>query len=116
MLNLELMKWRMFPSLNVEMLNRTKCLLIGAGTLGCHVARNLLAWGIFNITLLDRTRVSFSNPVRQPLYNYSDCLDGGKKKAEAAAESLKLIYPKAVCFQSYLIFVCNSVSVTIMCI
>jgi ubiquitin-like modifier-activating enzyme ATG7 len=94
-LNLELMKWRMFQSLDLDMLARTKCLLVGAGTLGCHVARNLMAWGVFNITLLDRTKVSFSNPVRQPLYEYKDCLNGGRNKAEAAAEHLKLIYPKA---------------------
>lgn len=95
-LNLQLMKWRMFPSLNVETLGKTKCLLVGSGTLGCHVARNLMAWGIYTITLLDRTKVSFSNPVRQPLYEYQDCLDGGKPKAACAAEHLKLIYPKAV--------------------
>jgi ubiquitin-like modifier-activating enzyme ATG7 len=94
-LNLELMKWRMFQSLDLDMLSKTKCLLVGAGTLGCHVARNLMAWGVFNITLLDRTKVSFSNPVRQPLYEYKDCLNGGRNKAEAAAEHLRLIYPKA---------------------
>ncbi|KAL9643939.1 hypothetical protein ABK040_005408 [Willaertia magna] len=93
-LNLQLMKWRMFPSLNLELLSQTKCLLIGSGTLGCHVARNLMAWGIFNITFVDRTKVSFSNPVRQPLYEYEDCLNGGRNKAECAAEHLKKIYPK----------------------
>ena len=92
-LNLQLMKWRMFPSLDLDMLSKTKCLLIGSGTLGCHVARNLMAWGIFNITFLDRTKVSFSNPVRQPLFEYEDCLDGGKDKAICAAEHLRKIYP-----------------------
>ncbi|KAG2387679.1 hypothetical protein C9374_001273 [Naegleria lovaniensis] len=92
-LNLQLMKWRMFPSLDLDMLSKTKCLLIGSGTLGCHVARNLMAWGIFNITFLDRTKVSFSNPVRQPLFEYEDCFDGGKDKATCAAEHLRKIYP-----------------------
>ncbi|EFC44242.1 predicted protein, partial [Naegleria gruberi] len=92
-LNLQLMKWRMFPTLNLDKLGKTKCLLIGSGTLGCHVARNLMAWGIFNITFVDRTRVSFSNPVRQPLYEYEDCLNGGKDKASCAAEHLRRIYP-----------------------
>jgi ubiquitin-like modifier-activating enzyme ATG7 len=37
--------------------------------------------------------VSFSNPVRQSLYNFADCLEGGQPKAEAAARSLTSIFP-----------------------
>jgi ubiquitin-like modifier-activating enzyme ATG7 len=37
--------------------------------------------------------VSFSNPVRQPLYDFKDCLEGGAKKALRAAEALAEIYP-----------------------
>eukprot|EP00817_Percolomonadidae_sp_ATCC50343_P001758 CAMPEP_0117419996 /NCGR_PEP_ID=MMETSP0758-20121206/1442_1 /TAXON_ID=63605 /ORGANISM="Percolomonas cosmopolitus, Strain AE-1 (ATCC 50343)" /LENGTH=284 /DNA_ID=CAMNT_0005201387 /DNA_START=1022 /DNA_END=1876 /DNA_ORIENTATION=+ len=43
---------------------------------------------------MDRGKVSFSNPVRQPLFVYQDCLNGGKYKALAAAERLKEIFPK----------------------
>ena len=37
--------------------------------------------------------MSFSNPVRQPLFDFKDCLDGGAKKAIRASESLQQIYP-----------------------
>lgn len=54
------------------------------------------AWGVRKITLLDSSTVSFSNPVRQPLFEFEDSLNGGKPKAQAAAESLKRIYPGVV--------------------
>ncbi|CAD6565237.1 MAG: Autophagy protein 7 [Cyphobasidiales sp. Tagirdzhanova-0007] len=66
-LNLKLMRWRILPSLNLEKIKNTKCLLLG--------------------------RVSFSNPVRQPLFEFSDCIEGGKPKAQCAAEALRRIYP-----------------------
>ena len=90
-LNLRLMKWRAVPNLNLEKLSTSKVLLLGAGTLGCGVARTLQGWGIRNITLVDNGRVSYSNPVRQSLFELSDCAEGGKFKAEAAAQSLKRI-------------------------
>lgn len=92
-LNLKLMRWRLIPSLNLERIAQTKCLLLGAGTLGCNVSRALLGWGVETITLIDNSKVSFSNPVRQSLFNFRDCLNGGTSKAEAAAASLQLIYP-----------------------
>ena len=133
------MKWRILPELDLDILATTRCLLLGAGTLGCNVARVLLVprarigcsfilfgcrlrydpehpldfsailfilsssvalisqgWGLRNITLIDSGRVSFSNPVRQSLFTFEDCLHGGKEKAIAAAERLKLIFPSVV--------------------
>lgn len=92
-LNLKLMKWRIAPNLDLQKISNTKCLLIGAGTLGSYVSRNLLGWGVRKITFIDNGNVSFSNPVRQPLFNYKDCLGGGGKKAELAAKALEEIYP-----------------------
>ncbi|KAI9143283.1 hypothetical protein BKA69DRAFT_1026812 [Paraphysoderma sedebokerense] len=92
-LNLKLMRWRLMPDLQLERIQQTKVLLLGAGTLGCYVARTLLGWGIRHITFVDNGRVSFSNPVRQPLFLFEDCLEGGRPKAEAAAEHVRKIYP-----------------------
>lgn len=90
------MKWRLVPDIDVDVMKSTKCLLLGAGTLGCHVARDLLAWGFRHITFIDNGKVSYSNPTRQVLFSFQDCLHGGKKKAEAAADGLKNILPTAV--------------------
>lgn len=94
-LNLKLMKWRMIPDLNVDMLqNNCKVLLLGAGTLGCSVARTLLGWGVRDFTFVDYGNVSYSNPVRQVLFTLEDCHydhGQGKPKAQAAADALKEI-------------------------
>jgi len=95
-LNLKLMRWRVLPGLQLEKVQGTRCLLLGAGTLGCYVARSLLGWGVRNITFLDSAKVSFSNPVRQPLFDFEDCLEGGKDKAATAAANLRRVYPGVV--------------------
>jgi len=92
-LNLKLMKWRLVPDLNLDCVAASKFLLLGSGTLGCGVARCLLGWGARNVTFVDNAKVSYSNPVRQSLFEFSDCIDGGKKKSKAAADKLKQIFP-----------------------
>ncbi|KAM4651994.1 ubiquitin-like modifier-activating enzyme ATG7 [Discoglossus pictus] len=92
-LNLKLMRWRLVPTLDLEKVISAKCLLLGAGTLGCNVARTLMGWGVRHITFVDNAKISYSNPVRQPLYEFEDCLSGGKSKALAAAEKLQKIFP-----------------------
>ncbi|KAH7820739.1 Autophagy-related protein 7 (Atg7) [Monocercomonoides exilis] len=92
-LNLKLMRWRLVESLDLEALKETRCLLLGSGTLGCYVGRALAAWGVRHITFVDRGKVSFSNPVRQPLFQFEHCLGGGQPKAETAAEEMKKILP-----------------------
>ena len=92
-LNLKLIKWRIAPDVELDPIKSTKCLLLGAGTLGSYVSRNLMGWGVRKITFVDNANVSYSNPVRQPLFDFKDCLGGGAKKAHRAAETLTEIYP-----------------------
>nr|XP_008258651.1 ubiquitin-like modifier-activating enzyme ATG7 isoform X1 [Oryctolagus cuniculus] len=92
-LNLKLMCWRLAPTLDLDKVVSAKCLLLGAGTLGCNVARTLMGWGVRHITFVDNAKISYSNPVRQPLYEFEDCLGSGKPKALAAADRLQKIFP-----------------------
>ena len=45
------------------------------------------------ITLVDSGKVSYSNPVRQSLFTFTDCLEGGRPKAVAAADHLREVFP-----------------------
>ncbi len=60
----------------------------------------LQGWGVRHITFVDNAKISYSNPVRQPLYEFEDCLEGGKSKAMAAVERLTKIFPGVVSTRS----------------
>lgn len=92
--NLELMKWRVLPSLELDGIAGCKALLLGTGTLGCNVARNLLMWGVRHLTFVDRGRVSFSNLARQSLFSFEVAKEG-RMKVDAAAEAVRAILPSA---------------------
>ena len=79
-LNLNLMRWRILRELDLEKLENTRCHLLGAGTLGCYVARGVAVsilrlcllegdcqlplFNLAKITFINSGMVSFSNPVR----------------------------------------------------
>lgn len=69
---------------------------VGVVLVVAYAPDSLQGWGVRTITFVDSSRVSFSNPVRQPLFEFEDCLDGGKPKAACAAERLKKIFPGVV--------------------
>ena len=89
-LNIKLIKWRLIPGIEPAKMSSLKFLLVGAGTLGCAVARCLISWGVSNITFVDSGTVSYSNPSRQWLYTLADV---SAPKAVTAAMRLKEILP-----------------------
>ena len=98
-LNLRLMRWRLLPELELEPLFGARCVLFGAGTLGCAVARLLLAWGVRKLALVDQGVVALSNPVRQSLFTVEHATGGAngapRGKAEAARDMLLRVNPAA---------------------
>lgn len=95
-LNLKLMKWRIAPKLDLEIVKSQRVLLLGAGTLGSYVSRALMGWGVRTITFVDNGRISYSNPVRQPLFKFKDCFSDsgqGELKALKAADALREVFP-----------------------
>ncbi|KAI6222474.1 Ubiquitin-like modifier-activating enzyme ATG7 [Aphelenchoides fujianensis] len=92
-MNLKLVRWRLVPALKLAPLAELRVLMLGAGTLGCNLARSLLGWGVRTFTFVDNSVVSYNNPVRQCLYEFADCKAGNRQKAPAAAEALRRIFP-----------------------
>lgn len=92
-LNLSLMTWREWPQLKLAVLREKSCLLLGAGTLGCAVARCLLSWGFGSITLIDNGRVKYSNPTRQCLFEIDDCHGGENYNGDTHSSEHELSPP-----------------------
>ncbi|KAI0757845.1 hypothetical protein C8Q80DRAFT_1265684 [Daedaleopsis nitida] len=86
-LNLKLMRWCILPGLDLDKAASTRCLLLGAGTLGCYATRTLMGWacGLCPGFVL--------KPGAAAAIHFKDCLNGGKPKAACAAEKLKKVFP-----------------------
>ncbi|KAH8583013.1 APG7-like ubiquitin activating enzyme E1 [Cryptosporidium sp. chipmunk genotype I] len=91
-MNIDLIKWRLIPNFEQIHFKYLKFLIIGSGTLGCSVARNLIGWGIRNFKFIDHSKVSLNNPMRQCLFTLEDAKNK-KNKALAAVERLRYICP-----------------------
>lgn len=92
-MNIDLIKWRLIPNFEQIHFRNLKFLIVGSGTLGCSVARNLIGWGIRNFTFIDHSKVSLNNPTRQCLFTIEDAKNK-KNKAQAAVERLRYICPE----------------------
>ena len=97
-LNLKLMKWRLEPKLDLNLLSTKKFFILGTGTLGCNLARLLIGYGVKYITFLDYGHVSYSNLARQSLFTTDnfDSEDKGITKVEAAKINLLKIAPHTI--------------------
>lgn len=72
-------------------LQEAKVLVIGAGGLGCPILMYLAGAGVGKIGIVDNDEVELGNLHRQVLYHTADI---GRKKAELAAEKLRLLNPE----------------------
>lgn len=71
-------------------LAKKRALVIGAGGLGGPALLGLAAAGLGRLALVDGDAVESSNLARQPLFGEADV---GKRKAAAAAERLRRLFP-----------------------
>lgn len=90
-LNVKLIKWRILPNFDPSRIQKLRVLLIGMGTLGCQIARDLVGWGFLKMTLLDCATVSPSNPARQSLYCARDVESGGRGRSKVSIAKERLL-------------------------
>jgi adenylyltransferase/sulfurtransferase len=85
-------RFRLIGWWDQEKLRSAKVLVIGAGALGNEILKNLALLGFANIVILDLDSIEASNLSRSILYRAEDI---GRRKADAAADAVKNIFPDA---------------------
>jgi ubiquitin-activating enzyme E1 C len=73
-----------------EILEKSCIAIIGAGALGCEIAKDFALMGIKKVIIIDLDTIETSNLSRQMLFRPGD---EGRPKAEVAAERLKEMNP-----------------------
>ena len=72
-----------------ELLQRSNILVVGAGTLGNEVCKNLALLGVGNVTIIDYDTIEEVNLSRSVLMRSED---KGQKKADIVAKRMKELY------------------------
>jgi len=85
-------RFRLIGWWDQEKLRSARVLVIGAGALGNEILKNLALLGFANIVIVDLDSIEASNLSRSILYRASDV---GRRKADAAADAVKNIFPEA---------------------
>ena len=87
---------RLIPWWRQERLAAARVLVVGAGALGNEVLKNLALLGVGTVYVIDRDAIEPSNLSRSVLFRLAD---GGRPKAEVAAQRTREINPDVVVHQ-----------------
>lgn len=85
-------RFRLIGWWDQEKLRSARVLVIGAGALGNEILKNLALLGFANIVVVDLDSIEASNLSRSVLYRAGDV---GRRKADAAADAVRDIFPEA---------------------
>ena len=85
-------RYRLIGWWDQEKLRSARVLVIGAGALGNEILKNMALLGFANIVVVDLDSIEASNLSRSILYRAADV---GRRKADAAADAVRNIYPDA---------------------
>jgi molybdopterin/thiamine biosynthesis adenylyltransferase len=77
---------------NQDAVSKARCLVVGAGALGNELVKNLLQFGVREITLVDYDEIVAANLNRCCFFTHADV---GAKKAEVIAREATRINPEA---------------------
>jgi molybdopterin/thiamine biosynthesis adenylyltransferase len=85
-------RFRLISWWDQEKIRTARVLVVGAGALGNEILKNLALLGFVSIVVVDLDSIEASNLSRSILYRSADI---GRRKADAAADAVKNIFPEA---------------------